>query len=220
MSDNIKKYVAELVGTFALTFIGGAAIINGQAGLVGVALAHGLTVAVMVSAIGHISGGHINPAVTAGFLVTGKMSLRDGLSYIVFQLIGSSIAAYLLLVLVPRASEVALGGQALAEGVSFGAAVGVEIILTFFLVFTVFATAVDERGTFKSIAGFGIGLVVAFDILAGGPVTGASMNPARSFGPALVAGVWNNHLVYWIGPVVGGVIAGLLYTGLFLSKSK
>ena len=108
--------------------------------------------------------------------------------------------------------------QYLAGNVSVGAGIGIEIILTFFLVLVVFGTAVDERGTFKSIAGFGIGLVVAFDILAGGPFTGASMNPARSFGPALVSGEWTNHIVYWVGPIVGGVIAAVLYNSLFMNK--
>ena len=218
MNNDFQKYIAELIGTFALVFIGGAAIINGSAGLIGVALAHGLTVAVMVSALGHISGGHINPAVTMGFLATGKISPKDGVMYILFQLIGGSLAALALLKLVPGAEGAGLGGQYLAGNVSVGAGIGIEIILTFFLVLVVFGTAVDERGTFKSIAGFGIGLVVAVDILAGGPFTGASMNPARSFGPALVSGEWTNHIVYWVGPIVGGVIAAVLYNSLFLNK--
>jgi len=218
MNNDFQKYIAELIGTFALVFIGGAAIINGSAGLIGVALAHGLTVAVMVSALGHISGGHINPVVTMGFLATGKISPKDGVMYILFQLIGGSLAALALLKLVPGAEGAGLGGQYLAGNVSVGAGIGIEIILTFFLVLVVFGTAVDERGTFKSIAGFGIGLVVAFDILAGGPFTGASMNPARSFGPALVSGEWTNHIVYWVGPIVGGVIAAVLYNSLFLNK--
>jgi glycerol uptake facilitator-like aquaporin len=140
----------------------------------------------MISCIGHISGGHVNPAVTVGFLVTGRMSVREGVGYIVYQLLGATLAALLLLFLVPGATEANLGGQALAEGVGFGTGVGIEIILTFLLVFTIFATVVDERGAFRIIAGFGIGLVMAFDILAGGPLTGASLNPALSFGPALV----------------------------------
>ena len=214
----MPKGVAELIGTFALTFIGGAAIINGQAGLIGVALAHGLTLAVMISCIGHISGGHINPAVTVAFLVTGRMSAAEAALYIGSQLVGATLAALLLLALVPGAAAANLGGQALAPGVSLGAGVGIEIVLTFLLVFTVFATAVDERGTFKTIAGFGIGLVVAFDILAGGPLTGASMNPARSFGPALVSAAWSGHFVYWIGPLIGGIAAALVYDKLLLKR--
>jgi MIP family channel proteins len=218
MDNAMPKGVAELIGTFALTFIGGAAIINGQAGLIGVALAHGLTLAVMISCIGHISGGHINPAVTVAFLVTGRMSAAEAALYIGSQLVGATLAALLLLALVPGAAAANLGGQALAPGVSLGAGVGIEIVLTFLLVFTVFATAVDERGTFKTIAGFGIGLVVAFDILAGGPLTGASMNPARSFGPALVSAAWSGHFVYWIGPLIGGIAAALVYDKLLLKR--
>ncbi len=211
MENGTQKGLAELVGTFALTFIGGAAIIHGQAGLIGVALAHGLTLAVMISCVGHISGGHINPAVTIGFLVTRRISVAEGALYIGSQLVGAILAALLLRVLVPGAMDAQLGGQALAPGIGLATGIGIEVILTFLLVFTVFATAVDERGAFKTIAGFGIGLVVAFDILAGGPLTGASMNPARSFGPALVSASWTGHLVYWIGPVIGGILAALVY---------
>lgn len=218
MENTMPKGVAELVGTFTLTFIGGAAIINGQAGLIGVALAHGLALAVMISCLGHISGGHFNTAVTTGFLVTGRMSVGEGAVYIVSQLLGATFAALLLLAFFPGAKEAHLGGQALAEGIGFGTGVGIEIILTFFLVFTVFATAVDERGAFKMIAGFGIGLSLAFSILAAGPLTGASLNPARSFGPALVSGFWSGHLVYWIGPLIGGALAALLYDNVLMEK--
>jgi aquaporin Z len=218
MDRATQRGLAELVGTFALTFIGGAAIINGQAGLVGIALAHGLALSVMISCLGHISGGHFNPAVTAGFLATRRMSAGEGAVYVGSQLVGATLAAILLRAFVPGAMGAKLGGQALAPGVGFGAGVGIEVILTFLLVFTVFATAVDERGAFKMIAGFGIGLVVAFDILAGGPLTGASMNPARSFGPALVSASWSGHLVYWIGPLIGGAVAALLYDNLLMEK--
>jgi len=218
MENATPKGVAELVGTFTLTFIGGAAIINGQAGLIGVAMAHGLALAVMISCVGHISGGHFNPAVTTGFLVTGRMSAGEGAVYIISQLLGATLAAFLLAAFFPGAAEAHLGGQALAEGVGFGVGVGIEIILTFFLVFTVFATAVDERGAFRMIAGFGIGLALAFSILAGGPLTGASLNPARSFGPALVSMFWTGHLVYWIGPLIGGALAALLYDNVLMEK--
>ena len=128
-------------------------------------MAHGLALAVMISCVGHISGAHFNPAVTTGFLVTGRMSAGEWAVYIVSQLLGATLAALLLLALVPGATGTnpPLGGQALALGVGFGAGVGIEIILTFFLVFTVFATAVDERGAFKMIAGFGIGLALALN---------------------------------------------------------
>lgn len=218
MNETTQKGTAELIGTFLLTFMGGAAIINGQAGLIGVALAHGLTVAIVVSSLGHISGAHINPAVTFGFLVTGKMDVKEGAIYIVSQLVGAVLAAFALKQLVPGAMDAALGGQSLSPEVTMGAAVGIEAILTFFLVIAVFGTAVDERGTFKAIGGFGIGLVVTLDILAGGPLTGASMNPARSFGPALMSGQWGDHLVYWAGPLLGGAAAAIIYNSLFMEK--
>ena len=103
-------------------------------------------------------------------------------------------------------------------GIGVGPGIAIEVVLTFLLVFTVFATAVDPKGAFPIIAGFGIGLVVVFDILAGGPLTGASMNPARSFGPALVSGSWANHWVYWLGPLVGGALAALVYDHLLLKS--
>jgi aquaporin Z len=220
MNDLGKKSLAELIGTFLLTFIGGAAIINGQAGLIGIALAHGLTVAIVISAFGHISGGHINPAVTFGFLVTRKIDVKEGGFYIVSQLVGAVLAAFALKQFVPGAMNASLGGQSVAPSVDMAAAVGIEFLLTFFLVAAIFGTAVDGRGTFKSIAGFGIGLVVTVDILAGGPLTGASMNPARSFGPALVSGQWGDQLVYWIGPLFGGAAAALVYDTIFMDKSE
>jgi MIP family channel proteins len=218
MDENVRKGLAELVGTFALTFVGGAAIIHGQAGLVGVAMAHGLTLAVMVSCLGHISGGHFNPAVTTGFLVTGRMAPAEAGTYVAAQVAGAIIAALLLVGLFPGAQDAYAGGQQLASGIPLWRGIGIELVLTFFLVFTVFATAVDEDGAFKMIAGFGIGIALAFSILAGGPLTGASLNPARSFGPALVTSLWKGHLVYWIGPLLGGALAALLYDRMLLRR--
>ncbi len=218
MNNTTQKGMAELIGTFLLTFIGGAAIINGQAGLIGIALAHGLTVALVISALGHISGAHINPAVTAGFLVTQKIQPKEGVVYIIAQLVGAVLAALVLREFVPGAMDVSLGGQSVAPSVSTTSAIAIEIFLTFFLVTAIFGTAIDERGTFKSIAGFGIGLVVTVDILAGGPLTGASMNPARSFGPALVSGHWEDQIIYWVGPFLGGTAAAITYVSLFMKK--
>lgn len=221
MGDTGRKGLAELVGTFALAFIGGAAIINGQAGLIGIALAHGLVLAVMVSCLGHISGGHFNPAVTAGFLVTRRMSPGEGGVYVAAQLVGATLAAIVLLAFFPGAMEAQLGGQALAPEISMGAGIGIEAVLTFLLVFAVFATAVDEKGAFKMIAGFGIGLTLAVSILAAGPLTGASLNPARSFGPALIGRFLElEHLVYWVGPLLGGVVAALVYDNLLLARGS
>ena len=216
MNYAAQKGLAELIGTFLLTFIGGAAIINGDSGLIGIALAHGLTVALVICSLGHISGAHINPAVTIGFLITGKIEAKDALIYILSQLIGAMLAAYSLKVFVPGAMEASLGGQSISPNVSIVAAIFIEFVLTFFLVTAIFGTAVDDRGTFSAVAGFGIGLVVTVDILAGGPFTGASMNPARSFGPAIISGTWENQIVYWVGPIIGGAIASLFYNSFFM----
>ena len=194
---------------------------QGSLGLLGIAVAHGLAIGIMVSAVGHISGGHLNPAVTIGFWVTRKISTFDALFYWVAQLAGAAAAAYLLRAVVPEDTWrlVALGTPALARDFTRINGIILEGVMTFFLVFVVFATAADERGAFGKIAGFAIGLAVTMDILMGGPLTGAAMNPARSFGPALAARQWVNHGVYWVGPLAGGVLAGWLYDTLFLRKA-
>jgi aquaporin Z len=217
MREDVRKSIAELVGTFALVFVGAGSIIanefsGGQVGLLGIALAHGLVLAVVVSATGHISGGHINPAVTIGFLITRRLPVTTGIYYMVAQLLGAVLGAMLLRVVFPEAAWTAasLGTPLVAPEISFFTAVLVEMVLTFFLVFAIFGTAGDPQGP-KGIAGFGIGLVLVFDILLGGALTGASMNPARTFGPALAGTYWAGHLVYWIGPIVGAAAAAVLY---------
>lgn len=224
MSELSRQAVAEAVATFALCFIGAGAILTdrltgGGVGLLGIAFAHGLVLAIMVSATMNISGGHVNPAVTIAILIAGKIRPSAAVVYIVSQLVGGAIAGFLLLAIFPPAiqASVHLGTPALASGVSFGQGVLIEAVLTFFLVFAVFGTAVDKRAP-QGIAGFGIGLVLVFDILMGGPLTGASMNPARSFGPALTAGFWDNHLVYWIGPILGGAIASIIYSKVLMTN--
>jgi aquaporin Z len=206
---------AELVGTFTLVFAGVGAIAIGTE-LVGVALAHGLAIAVMVSAVGHISGGHFNPAVTFGFLAARRMAASLAAGYLAAQLLGATLAMLALRALYPDGADLDAGVPALGSGVDTGAAIGIEAILTFFLVWVVFATAADPRGTFKSIAGLAIGLTITLDILAAGPLTGAAMNPARAFGPELVLGNWDDFLVYWIGPLLGGGLAAILYELLYL----
>jgi MIP family channel proteins len=172
----------------------------------------------MVSATGHISGGQFNPAVTVALLVTRKMTPHDALFYILTQLLGAVAAAGVL--------QLLFGGYVTAMGTPVPSGpllhmpmkvMVLEVILTFALVFVVFGTAVDKRGP-NVIAGLLIGLTVTLDILVGGPYTGASMNPARSFGPALIGRVWDDHWVYWVGPIVGGVLAGLIYNTFFLPK--
>jgi MIP family channel proteins len=215
----LKQCLAESIGTFALIFVGVGAIYN-NSGLLSVALAHGLTIAVMVSATAGISGGHLNPAVTLGLFVGGQMDLRKATAYWTAQLIGATVAAILLVNLLGDAARsgaqiVAAGTPDLGNGVGPIKGILIECVLTFFLVFVVFGTAVDSRA--PKIGGLAIGFTVALDILFGGPLTGAAMNPARTFGPALASAHWNNHLVYWIGPMLGGALAGFVY-GRFLIK--
>jgi MIP family channel proteins len=217
----VKPVVAELIGTFGFVFIGAGSIItntltNGALGLVGIAFALGLGLAIMVTIFAATSGGHINPAVTVGFIVTRRIAPLLGLLYIVAQLVGATLAGLLLRVMYPQAvwQAARLGTTYLGPGVSFGIGVLIEAVLTFFLLLAVFGTAVDKRA--PKIGGFGIGLTVFVDVLVGGPLTGASMNPARTFGPALAGGFWQNDLVYWIGPIVGGVIAALIYEYVIL----
>lgn len=217
-----KKLVAEAVGTFTLIFAGCGSVMlftaNDRVTLVGVALAHGLAIALMASALGAVSGGHFNPAVTVGMWVTRRIETVAGLGYIVAQLAGAALAAAALVALFPEGlrSAANLGTPALGASVDFARGVGIEAILTFFLVTVIFGTAVDARA--PKLGGIAIGLTITMDILAGGPLTGAAMNPARAFGPALLSGHWNDHLVYWIGPIVGAVLASLLYHYLFIEE--
>jgi aquaporin Z len=211
--DWARRAAAEFVGAFALLFIGmGSLAIH--ADLTGVALAHGLAIAIMASAVGHISGGHFNPAVTFGFLVTRRITPKLAVVYWLAQLTGALAASLLVKWLFPG-DALGLGVPAV-HNVSSGEAAVLEAILTFFLVFVIFATAVDPRGAFKSIAGLAIGLTITMDIFAAGPLTGAAMNPARAFGPQVAGGHWANGWVWYVGPVVGAVIAAVLYEWLYL----
>jgi MIP family channel proteins len=223
-----QKLTAEFIGTFALIFFGAGSICvdyyphgSNVLGLLGIALAHGLAFAIMVSALGHISGGHFNPAITIGFWVTKRLSTLDTAFYWAAQLAGAIAAAFLLKSLVPEDTwrAVALGTPMLAHDFNRLSGMILEGVTTFFLVLTVFATSVDERSSFRSIAGFAIGLSITLGILVAGPFTGAALNPARAFGPALASAHWQNHGVYWVGPLAGGFVAGLLYDSLFMKKT-
>jgi MIP family channel proteins len=222
-----QKLTAEFLGTFALIFFGAGSICAdqflhgaGNLGLFGVAAAHGLAIAIMVSALGHISGGHFNPAVTIGFWVTRRVTTLDAALYWAAQLAGAIAAAFLLKAIVPEETwrAVALGTPALVRDFPVWSGIVLEAVTTFFLVLVVFATAVDEKGAFRAIAGFGIGLTITLGIIVAGPFTGAALNPARSFGPALASSHWANWGVYWVGPLAGGFLAGLLYDSLYLKK--
>ena len=220
--DLTRRAVAEFIGTFALIFIGAGSIATAAGirdpSLVGIAFAHGLTIAVMVSAVGHISGGHFNPAVTLGFLVTRRIKPAIAGVYWVVQFAGAAAGAVLLKWIFPDdlTDQTSLGATKLAEGITPLHGVVLEAVLTAFLVWVIFATAADPRGTFKSIAGLAIGLTITADILIGGPLTGAAMNPARQFGPALVQNVWADWWIWYVGPAVGAAFAALLYEFLYL----
>jgi MIP family channel proteins len=220
--DNVgKASVAEFIGTFALIFFGaGAIVMTGNNDLVAIALAHGLAIAIMVSLMAHISGGVFNPAIQVALWVTGKMPSTRSAVYVVAQLLGAAAAAYVLKYIAPPAlfdAQTVNGGiPAVAPAIAVGKAVVIEAILTFFLVWAVFATAVDDRGPFAKTAGFTIGLIITIDIFVGGAYTGAAMNPARWFGPALATGDWTNWWVWIVGPIAGGIIAGVAYWFLYL----
>ena len=224
MMTTLRVLAAEALGTFYLCFAGIAAIlctqppINAGGGLVAIALAHGLALSIAVSNFGGISGAHVNPAVTMGLMVTGRVKPALAMLYIVAQLLGASIAALTCREIFPMEAINAgmLGIPLPAAWASTGTIFCVEFVLTYLLVTSVFGTAVDERGRMVKIGGFGIGLTVAFNILAFGPVTGASMNPARSFGPALELMHWDFHWMYWVAPIAGACAAALIYEHVLL----
>jgi aquaporin Z len=227
------KLTAEFLGAFALTFFGAGAIcadslvLHGRASgpidLLLIAAAHAVVLGVMVTALGHISGAHFNPAVTMAALLGRHIRLPLAIMYWATQLVAAIAAARLLLYFFPTpiTSAVNVGAPTPGAGIDTSHAFVIEIVLTFFLVIVVYATAIDPRGAFGKIAGIAIGAVLFFDILVGGPLTGAAINPARAFGPALVAGIvdGNHFLIYWLGPVIGGAIAALLYQNLLLRNN-
>src|SRR5437764_5196549 len=238
--DPVRRGIAEFVGTFTLIFIGAGSIlalttlflpainstqaqgVYGGLTLVAVALAHGLAIAVMVSAVGHISGGHFNPAITLGFLVTRRIAPSLAVVYWSMQFAAATAAAALLRWLyAPEPRRLThLGAPALGSGVDHWQGLVIELVLTFFLVWVVFATAADPGGTFKSIAGLAIGLTITLDILMGGPLTGAAVNPARAFGPELLSRTWSDAWIWYVGPFVGGARAALAYDFLYLRPPR
>jgi MIP family channel proteins len=212
--EKLRPCIAEFIGTFALIFVGIGAIRTAGHDTLAVAVAHGLTIAAFVSATMHISGGHLNPAVTFGLLCGGHMTLGASIRYWIAQLLGAMAAAFILLAVFTR--DVIINGTPqlasdAANGpiITPGQGILVEAILTFFLVFVVHGTGVDERG--RRVAGLAIGSTITLDILFGGPLTGAAMNPARVFGPAVAANFWKAHYVYWIGPFIGAALGGFVY---------
>ncbi len=226
--DVWRAAVAEFIATLLFIFLGaGTVVVTGglikegltSARLVAIAVAHGLAIALLVAATARVSGGHINPAVTFGALITGKINLQRAMTYVVAQLLGAVVGAGLLTLVIPAAAQGNLGAHGLGAGITPGGGLVAEIVLTFALVFVVFATAVDPKGP-GHLAPLAIGFTILVDHLAGVPITGAGMNPARTFGPALVAGAWDNHWIYWIGPLVGAALAAWIYEFVFLRSEK
>jgi len=212
--------LAEAIGTYCLVFIGAAVVCTdaysaGSIGVVGIALAHGLVLAAVVTALGHVSGAHVNPAVTLAAMLVGEMRpARAGL-YVASQLIGAAAAGLTLLVVFGTDiwDPVALGTPQLGVGVAPGTAILVEAVLSFMLVLTVLHAAVDHRAP-DSVYGLAIGAVLTAGILVGGPITGAALNPARAFGPAFASGTWQWQYVFWVGPAAGAAAAALAFSAM------
>jgi aquaporin TIP len=224
---SLKAYLAEFISTLLFVFAGvGSAIAFDKltadaaldpSGLVAIAVAHALALFVAVAVGANISGGHVNPAVTFGLALGGQITLLTGIFYWIAQLVGAIAACFLL--------KVVTGGlsvpvHSVASGVSAIEGVVMEIIITFALVYTVYATAADpKKGNIGIIAPLAIGFIVGANILAAGPFSGGSMNPARSFGPAVVSGDYHDNWIYWVGPLIGGGLAGLIYGNVFICNS-
>ena len=223
MNEHTRALLAEIAGTFMFVVIGAGAIVTTVAagsppnGLLAIAFAHGLALAIAVSSFGAISGAHFNPAVTFGLAIAGKHPWSRVLTYWAAQLVGALLAGLVLRVFfepfLAAALQTHYGTPTVNPAVTPALAIAIEVVLTLFLVWTVFGTAVSPNA--PRIAGFGIGLIVAADILIGGPLTGAAMNPARHFGPAIVSSYLENWYVYWIGPLIGAALGGLSYRYVF-----
>jgi aquaporin TIP len=225
MPSLLRRSVAELLGTFALVFFGIGSVASkvfpdATYGILGIAVAHGLVLAVMVTAVMGISGGHLNPAVTLGLLAARRTDARSAAAYIVAQLLGAVLAALMIKLAYPVGAtrSISLATPAIANTVQFHQAMILEGVMTFFLVSAVFGTMINPVA--PNLGGLGVGLTLLVDILVGGPLTGAAVNPARAFGPALVSGQWVAHAVYWVGPIVGGVLAALLWEHVLLRPEK
>jgi len=229
--DLLAATAAEFIGPFTLVVAGVGAIISTQnlgdgGNLVAVSLAHGLAIGLMVAALGHVSGGHFNPAVTISMLATGEIALTRAISYIVAQVLGAMAGAGVLTLVFPALGPmgrnnpgVNLGLPGLGPDVSVAGAVIMEVVMTFFLVMVIFGTVVDPRGP-KAIAPLAIGLIITMDILTGGRITGAAMNPARALGPAIVQQDFTNWWIYWVGPIIGGLIAAFAYKSIWLGDGR
>jgi len=229
---NPRNWFAEAIATYALVFFGPLSIILSVVAfgeglsieaIIMISLGHGVVIGLMVYAFGHISGAHINPAVTIPMIITKKISPADGAGYIVFQIIGGIIAAFSLKMILPELGKVVnfgtQGGPSELINNNVMSGLGLEIIFTFFLVVVIFMTAVHKKAA-AGIHGISIGGMVFLLHLVGVPLTGASMNPARTLGPAIASGFWEFHWIYWVGPIIGGIIAGVIMNYVFVKKAE
>ena len=229
---NPRAYLAEAIATYGLVFFGPLSVILAVSAfgeglttqsVLFIALAHGGAIGLMVYTFGHVSGAHINPAVTISMMVTKRIGITDGIAYIASQLIGAVAAAATLKVILPElGAKVNFGTQGgpsdlLNNSISSGFAV--EAILTFFLVLVIFMTAVHKKAS-PGLHGFAIGGMIFLIHLVAVPLTGASVNPARTFGPALISGFWEFHWMYWAAPILGGIIAGLIMNYVYVNKAE
>ena len=223
-----RQCLAECFATGLFVFIGaGAVAASGIASsggldtgrLVAIALAHGLAICLLAYSVGHISGGHLNPAITIAAIINGKISWIRGNMYIAGQIAGGIVAALILMAVIPDVNEGNLGAHGLGEGVSVGMGFSVELIFTFLLSFVVFATAMDKRshGVMAPVAS---GITVAGVHLVAVPLTGAGINPARSLGPAIASGFWTDHWIYWVAPILGAIVGGTLYQLIFARETE
>ena len=204
-----NKLLVEFIGTFALILIGGAAVVQSMdTGLVGIAFAHGFTVMIMIYAFGSISGAYINPAVTIGVFLIKAIGLKEAFLYILAQLLGAIFGAYILTIIF-GSTDINIGATHPSESVSLLSAFIIELVLTFFLVNSVLHCAVDNKA--GKFAGLAIGSTLFVCILAGGPMTGASLNPARSFGPMVISGDFKFIILYFLGPIGGATLAALIF---------
>ena len=229
---NPRAWLAEAIATYCLVFFGplsiGLAVVAFGTGLsvpaiVMISLAHGAAIGLMVYTFGHVSGAHINPAVTISMLVTRRINIKDGIAYIIFQIIGAIAAAASYKAILPDiGAKVNFGTQGGPSALLHNNAmsgVAVEAILTFFLVTVIFMTAVHKKAA-AGMYGLAIGGMIFLIHLVGVPLTGASVNPARTLGPAIISGYWDYNWIYWVGPIVGAVIAGLVMNYIFVKKAE
>ena len=227
-----RNWFAESIATYALVFFGPLSIILSAVAfgeglsieaIIMISLGHGGAIGLMVYAFGHVSGAHINPAVTIPMIITKKIGIKDGIGYIIFQIIGAIIAAFTLKAILPelgaKVNFGTQGGPSELINNSITSGLAVEIVLTFFLVTVIFMTAVHKKAV-AGIQGVSIGGMIFLIHLVGVPLTGASVNPARTLGPAIASGFWEFHWLYWIGPIIGGIIAGLIMNYIFVKKAE